>query len=431
MSKPQSWPVGPLLWAAMTGALITLALLCLWLWTARIGGALHLPGQVEVIGGNRQVEHQDGGLIAEIFVQDGSFVEKGAPLLRLDGTALVSEQAALQAQLCAHIAQFARLTAERDGRDRPDPPIQAQDLDGSVLDREMATQRTLFDARQRTHSAQLAEADLAQAQLAEQSAHLRAQIAALDEELALVADVLAAQQRLSAQGVMTAHHLLPLQQQQAALKRTRLQNEGELARLLAAAEEVGSRRARLIAERQEKILTAIQSLRLRIATTRSQWDILNERLARLTLSAEVSGTIHALEPRHAGEIIEAGRPFLSIIPADAPLIAVAQLPTEQITQISLGQHAFIQTPEVAQNGAPPLDGDITLISADSLASAGNQPPFFRVEIAPDAPASAYLQPGMTVQIMLQMPAQRAISFLTAPVSDFFVRAFPGRQPTQP
>lgn len=403
MSKRETWPIGPLLWTATIASLTALTLLASWLWTAPIGGAIHLPAEIEILGGNPIIEHRDGGTVAEIFMHDGAYVAAGTPLLRLDGSALIAEHNALLAQLYAHTAQIARLNAERDGRDSLELPAEAQDLASAQLEQEMRTQSALFQVRQQAHQVRLDKADLARAQLAEQRQRVRSQIAALDRELELVLAVITSQQQLSAQGLSTANRLLPLQQQQAGLSRARLQSEGELAELEAAEAETLAGRARHEAERREEILTEIQNLTPRIAALHAQRKILEDRMGRLTLIADLSGTIHELQVRHPGDVIELGQQILSIIPSDAPVIAATRLPTEQISQVALGQRVFIQTSDSAHAGAAPLNGKITLISAGNHVSDGHLPPFFRVEVAPDAGRGA-LRPGMAVQLLVQMPA---------------------------
>ena len=132
---------------------ITLAILCggLFGWGvfASLSGAVIATGRVEAEGGDRAVEHVDGGTVAEILARDGDRVATGAVLVRIDGALLVSEAAVLEAELFDLVARRNRLEAE------------FEDADAIVWDRALAAaadtspavraavegHRRLFDAR--------------------------------------------------------------------------------------------------------------------------------------------------------------------------------------------------------------------------------------------------------------------------------------------
>ena len=64
---------------------------------------------------NRQVvQHPDGGVVAEIVVEEGALVQHDAVLVRLDPSAEQSEMAIIEGQLFEIMARRGRLEAERD-----------------------------------------------------------------------------------------------------------------------------------------------------------------------------------------------------------------------------------------------------------------------------------------------------------------------------
>ena len=68
---------------------------------------------------NRQiVQHPDGGVVAEILVDEGDTVQNGDVLIRLDPRAEKSELSIIQGQLFELMARRGRLIAERDNLDR-------------------------------------------------------------------------------------------------------------------------------------------------------------------------------------------------------------------------------------------------------------------------------------------------------------------------
>ncbi len=89
-----------------------------WAALASIHGAVIASGTVVVDTYSKKVQHFEGGIIAEIAVRDGDFVEAGQLLVRLDETDTRANLEIVIGQLIELEAQRARLFAERDGLDQ-------------------------------------------------------------------------------------------------------------------------------------------------------------------------------------------------------------------------------------------------------------------------------------------------------------------------
>ena len=78
-------------WSARRPILIGLAALLaligglgLWSVTARIAGAVIVPGTVEVRNNRQVVQHPEGGVVGAILARDGALAQAGEIVLRLD-----------------------------------------------------------------------------------------------------------------------------------------------------------------------------------------------------------------------------------------------------------------------------------------------------------------------------------------------------------
>src|SRR5688572_12945482 len=94
-----------------------------WAATTDIAGAVVAPGIIVTEGGAQRVQHPEGGIVAEILVENGDVVEAGQLLLRLDNAAVDASLAVVVAQLDDALARRARLTAEADGKRTMTPPL--------------------------------------------------------------------------------------------------------------------------------------------------------------------------------------------------------------------------------------------------------------------------------------------------------------------
>ncbi|MGR3837416.1 MAG: HlyD family type I secretion periplasmic adaptor subunit, partial [Cognatishimia sp.] len=87
-----------------------------WAVMTKIAGAVVASGTIEVERNRQVVQHIDGGIVAEILVDDGDLVEAGQTLIRLDADDLTSRLVITESQLFELMARRGRLEAELDGK---------------------------------------------------------------------------------------------------------------------------------------------------------------------------------------------------------------------------------------------------------------------------------------------------------------------------
>ena len=87
-----------------------------WATVSTIGEVAIADGQVNPSGAVQSVQHFEGGIIAEILVEDGAVVEAGQPLLRLDAAIPLAELEQLRARQIALSLQAERLQAFSEDR---------------------------------------------------------------------------------------------------------------------------------------------------------------------------------------------------------------------------------------------------------------------------------------------------------------------------
>src|ERR1700690_3836845 len=86
-----------------------------WAAMAPLDGAVVGTGALAVHGNHKTVQHREGGIVAELLVQDGSLVDQGQLLLRLDETQARAVFNVHRSQLLADQALSVRDLAELDG----------------------------------------------------------------------------------------------------------------------------------------------------------------------------------------------------------------------------------------------------------------------------------------------------------------------------
>lgn len=150
-------------------------------------------GQVEVEQNRQIVQHPDGGVVAEILVKDGDYVDAGASLVRLDGALLDFELAIVEGQFFEILARRGRLEAERDDARQivfPDELVRSA-VGSPVITALMTGQERLFAARAETEANEIDQLQRRRGQIASQIEGIAAQRMAADSQLALIGKELA------------------------------------------------------------------------------------------------------------------------------------------------------------------------------------------------------------------------------------------------
>ncbi len=430
MSTSAAWPARlPLFCGFATTALLVLGI-GLWGGTTTLAGAIIAPGRVEVAQDRQVVEHIDGGTVARIAVAEGAAVQAGDVLIELDGTNLQSQLLATENELYEIIARRARLEAERDDAQAISFP--AELLDEGRRRSEIGDltegQERLFDARRETLRQQSSQLGKQVEQIESQITGITAQMEAQRRQVELLQRELTDQQALFAKGLARADRVLALEREQARI-------EGVLGELLASRAQAEGRiteiqleLTRTLAKRREDASTELRDVAYRELALTEKRRTLHEQIARLNITAPVSGVVLGLQATTPRSVIRPAEPILYLIPQDRPLVVSAQIPTSRVDQLFVGQPVRVKFSGIVGPRPVEITGEVRLISADAVSEGAGQPPFYEVRIEFDAEALRALSeeeiiPGMPVEAYFRTEDRTPLNYLLKPFTDYFSRAF--------
>lgn len=417
----------------MLMGLITLVALIggfgLWSATSNLSGAIIASGRIEVELNRQIVQHPDGGVVADIMVTEGSSVQAGDVILRLDGSLIKSELAIVDGQLVEVMARRARLEAERDSAEAVTFGRPLMDLAQARPDvaEQIEGQRRLFIARVETLNRTAEQLGKRRAQSLSQIDGINAQYTALVRQLDLINQELRDAKTLLEKGLTQAPRVLALEREEARLSG----QVGELASARAQAEgrvtEIDLEVLRLYAQRREEASVQLRDIGSSELELAERSRALGERVAQLDIRAPVSGTVLGLQVTTPRAVLRPADPVVYIIPQDRPLVITVQVSPLQIDEVYVGQPVRLMFPTFSARTTPELNGSVTLISADVLTDSTNQISFYRAEIAlaPDEVArlGQELLPGMPVEAFIQTSSRTPLAYLVKPFTDYFTRAF--------
>ena len=424
-----SWSTkGPL--ALGLSALVLLIVgLGVWAVTTNIAGAVITSGLIEVETNRQIVQHPNGGVIAEILVDDGDAVDSGDILIRFDDEFLQSDLTVITEQLFEIMARKARLMAERDDADTVD--FNQVLLDGnknSVVVELVAGQNNLFLARRDSLAREEALLNERGLQIEEQIIGAEAQREALTRQQELIDDELVDETSLLAKGLSQAGTVRALQREAARMK-------GQAAGLVATIAERRGRIAeiqieglRLHASRREEAITTLRDLQYREIELRETQRSLQETLQRMDVRAPTSGIVFGNQFHALRSVVRGADTIMYIIPQDTPLVIATRIPAIHIDQLYVGQIASLHFSAFDMRTTPVILGKITKISPDVFIDDVTGEIYYSAEIIPDDAEMVKLDglgvlPGMPVEAFLKTADRTPLEYLAKPLADYFGRAF--------
>lgn len=115
----EGWDADKSIGRYMRFAAVTIVILLVgfggWAAFASISGAVIAPGNVAVLQNSKSIQHLQGGIVAEILIQDGDVVSAGDLLIQLDSGQLREQIVGLSAAAESKTEQLALVQEELDG----------------------------------------------------------------------------------------------------------------------------------------------------------------------------------------------------------------------------------------------------------------------------------------------------------------------------
>ena len=419
----------------MTGAirvgLLTLALffggIGSWAALAPISGAVIATGELVVHGNRKTVQHREGGIVAALLVQEGSTVQQGQVLIRLDDTQAMAAFRVHRSQLLADQALSARDLAEISGAKKITFPP-ALSPDDSVAATVMNRERVVFRAHRDLLTRQFQVVDQRIAQAREQESGARRQLMSAQRQMVLAQQEQGAIAKLERVGLAPKNRLLEFTRSVEALRGQVGQLGADVARFGSEATELDAEKLRLVQAGQSDATHELREAQLRINDVLPRIAADRDLLRRLDIRAPISGKVVNLAIFTKGGVGEPGRPRMDSVPESPTIVAEAKVRPEDVEHLHPGQTAHVVAVGFDQREAPPIRGKVRLISADRITNPRTGQGFFKAEITlvkdkEDAALLRKLRPGMPIQVVVPVKPRTPLEYLVGPLRSSFRMAW--------
>jgi epimerase transport system membrane fusion protein len=398
----------------------------LWATIAPIEGAAHAPGTVAVKSYKKIVQHLEGGIVSEIRVRDGDFVNAGDPLLILDNTQSLSQLEIVNAQFAADTALEARLIAERDGLNSVSyPPILSNSEFNAFA--EISAQSQIFDARRIALQGSVEVLQQRIEQLQSSLVGLHALKESKEELARSYDDELQDVRALLEDGFSNRTRLRELERNYASFKG----EAAELTASIASAEiQIGETRLQILQQEKEfrnDVIGELASTQTRLKDSSERINALQDVVSRTVIRAPVAGRVNGMQAHTEGGVVVAASEIVEIVPQSEELIIEARLSPLDIDRVSEGQEAIIRFSTFSQKEVPTLFGNVISISADSFIDEYTGVSYYltRIEVNPEGMEDLgrlALIPGMPAEAFISSGSRTLLQYLFKPFSNSIARS---------
>jgi HlyD family secretion protein len=394
-----------------------------------LAGAVVVPGNLVVQSNVKQIQHPTGGVVAEIKVHNGTRVDAGDLLVRLDA---VQAQASLQVvtkQLDEIRARMARLEAERDGLAQIEFSAERSKWsDTNDIERLLASEQSLFKARA---SARQSQKDLLQsqaAQLGQQISGFESQMDSKARQLELIRGELAGVQDLYDKRLVPLTRLTTLQREAAQLDGERGQLTSGIAETRSKIDASQLQIVRIDQDFRADVVKELGEAQAKEAELAERGIAAHDLLDRIEIHAPTSGVVNQLSAHTIGGVIRAGETIMEIVPDTDDLQIEARVEPKDIDHVRTGQSAFVRFTAFNQRTTPQLRGTISYVSADTGHDQQTNASYFTVRIVLPEDERRRLKgqqlvAGMPAEVFMQTGSRTMMNYLLEPITDQMRRAF--------
>lgn len=382
-----------------------------------------VTGQGSVIpaGFVQQFHSLEGGVVKQVVVREGEIVQADAPLIVLEDVSVQADLVKAQAR-----AEAVRLAIEGQGAG---VQTSGSILNGSlklrgVVDSQATASRVEDEFKQaqlKVVRAEIVSKELEAKGLGNQLAKSREEFSLIqrqlsDYDVALKSGAISRRERDT-----VARDAIRLESQVENLADQQRTTQSQIATMRAREEELSARFL-------QESATEVAELEVQFVEAQELIAQLSDRLARSTIRAAESGTVHNLAVHNPGQVLSPGELVVEVVPDSRNVFAEVDVPADKIGFVTAGTPASVKvlTYDFSRFGA--IDGVISDVSPSSF-KRDDGTLLYRVRIKLDEPfvggenAGRQVLPGMSVSADIRLGEKSILSYLLKPLRAVSDKAF--------
>ncbi|MAT49607.1 MAG: hemolysin secretion protein D [Porticoccaceae bacterium] len=402
-----------MLWAVCAFIL----LMVVWACFAQVDEFTRGMGKIVPSSDIQVVQNLEGGILAQLMVEEGSLVEKGQPLLQIDDTLVSSTFEEKSLQIAQLQVKAARLRAEANGTTfEEELDIYDRDFDPALVKREAQLYENQQREFQLRHSTLMARVEQKQ----QEHSSAKVNFESLNRSHRLLSREVAMTTPLVSEGAVSPVELLRLERQLNDLKGEMEKAELAVPQLLSEYEE-----ARQNVETYEQTFTGearkeLNEVTSELGRVQASNQAFADRVQRTVVRSPVRGTVKLIRVKTIGGVIQPGMDLVEIVPIDDSLLVDAKVKPSDIAFIHPGQSATVKFTAYDYSIHGGLPAKVVQISPDTIEDQeGNS--FYQIRLVTESSHLGKSEdplpiiPGMTTQVDILTGKKTVMDYLLKPI----------------
>ena len=402
-----------------------------WMAFAPLASAAVSIGTVSADLNKKTVQHLEGGIVEEILVKNGDFVNEGQLLIKFQNSTAAAQLDILKSQYMEALILESRLESQLGDKEQMILLEEAKKLPQSVkLEEIISTQKQIFDLKQKMLKNDEIITEQRIAQLVKYKEGVQSLINSKSIRLKSIEEEIGEWNKLFAEQLVDKLKLRELMRDKTMVEGDIANSKSDLAKV---DEQISELKSQLLARKkdiQEKALAELVSAKNDISNIKSRLFAAEDVSKRLEVRAPISGYIVGLEVHTKGGVIPAGKAILDIVPENSKLIVLTRVQTKDIDKVHPGLFADIRFSAFDTRHTNVIEGKVFNVSADALIDQKSGNPYYEAKI--ELTQKGYEQvkgyhfnlvAGMPAEVMIKIEDRTALNYLLKPLTDMISRSF--------
>jgi adhesin transport system membrane fusion protein len=404
-----------ILWLAAAFVLIFL----LWAGLAPIDEVTRGAGKVIPSRHIQVIQNLEGGILSELLVEEGDFVEKGQILARMDNVRFSSDFQESRIKYLELLARTARLDAEVNER-----PFQVPEEVAAQLPAQGQNEMSLYQTRQNELRSSLSVLAEQVRQKEQQLTEFNSKKEQTARSYGLIMQEVAKFRPLVKEGAVSEVEVLRLERQANELKGDLDGYTLAIPRIRSELDEVKRKIEELKVKFKTEAAGKLNENKAELARTVQSNLALEDRVNRTQVMSPVKGTVNQIKISTIGGVIQPGMDLMEIVPIEDQLLIEARVRPKDVAFLRPGLHAMVKFTAYDFSIYGGLDAKLEHISADTIISEEGEEKgerFYLIRVRTDknhlGPEDKPLEiiPGMTADVDIITGKKTVLQYLLKPV----------------
>lgn len=395
--------------------LVTIVAFILWASFASIDEITRGDGKVIPYGQNQVIQNLEGGIVEEILVNEGSFVEAGQIILKINNAQSISTSQTNEMKFEELTAKRLRLQAEANLQE-----FKLLETDDPELKTQVELSLRLYNSNKIEFIAKDNSIVQQIEQRKQEYVEARAKIQSLRKSLEYVNEEIIMTAPMVKQGIKSKIDFLRLKKEANNVEEEIQAVELSLPRLESAINEYRSKRIeskQLFINNARKELNEVTAELSRLET---QQVAFSDQVNRTMVKSPVNGIVQKLYVNTIGGVIKPGADLVEIVPTSKKLYLEVKIKPSDIAFIHSGAEAKVKVSayDFAIHGG--LIGNVVSISPDTITD-NKENTFYLIHIVTEKNYLGSKEhplniiPGMTVNVDIVTGQKTVMQYILKPI----------------